>query len=141
MGKLMDDSTISSESVNLSNIFYDTFAEVVKQYKDTDMEVWEETCTIALSNTNANVGLFDKSDIIVVYDLETHLPTIITERIYSKNYTRREWFKMRRYMKHKTSIIKQELGFNIRISYSKGYIDYVHYKEEWWQWALRHAKQ
>jgi hypothetical protein len=137
----MDDSTIDQKNVNLSNIFYDTFAEVVNYYKDTDMEVWEETCTIALSNTAAEVGLFDKSDIIAVYDLESHLPVIITERIYRENYTWNEWRKMKRYMRNKTSCIKQELGFNIRISYSKGYIDYVHYKEEWWQWALKHQQQ
>lgn len=140
MGKLMDDSLISQESVNLSNVFYDTFAEVVNYYKNTSLEVWEETCTISLSNTDANVGLFDKSDIIVVYDLETHLPTIVTERIYRKNYTPREWFRMRSYIKHKLRIIKQEMGYNIRVSYSRDYIDYVHYKEEWWQWALKNMQ-
>ena len=141
MGRLADDSLVSEETVDKSNIFYDTFAEILKYYKDTSMEVWEETCTIALSNTDAHVGLFDKSDIIAVYDLKTHLPTIVTERIYKKNYTGREWRKMRRYLRHKTGIIKQELGFNIRVSYSRDYIDYVHYKEEWWQWALKNVKQ
>lgn len=137
----MDDSLVSSKSRELSNIFYDTFSEVVTMYDNTNMEVWEETCTISLANTLSNVGLFDKSDIIVAYDLDTHLPTIVTERIYRRNYTFKEWYRMRRYLKEKLKVIKQELGFNIRVSYSKDYIDYVHYKEEWWQWALKHPKE
>ena len=52
------------------NVFYDTFEEVVSFYKDSaqSMEVWEEAATITLIDTEADVGLFDKSDIIVVYD-------------------------------------------------------------------------
>lgn len=119
------------------NVFYDTFKETVEFYKDTQMEIWEEAATICLINTAEDVGLFDKSDIIVVYDQETFKPTIVTERIYKKNYSSRDWRRMRRYLKYKTSIIKQELGFNVRISFAREYIDYVHYKEEWWQWALK----
>lgn len=141
MGDLMNDKLVPESNVTLSNIFYDTFSEVVNYYKNCDMEVWEETCTLALSNTDANVGLFDKSDIIAVYDIETHLPTILTERIYRKNYTFKEWWRMKRHLKSKMKIVKQELGFNLRVSYSSDYIDYIHYKEEWWQWALRHLKQ
>lgn len=136
----MDDTIIPKESVTLSNIFYDTFAEVVNHYKGTVMEVWEETCTITLSSTDANIGLFNKSDIIAVYDLETHLPTIITERIYRKNYSFMQWVNMKRYMRYKLRVVKHELGFNLKISYSRDYIDYVHYKEEWWQWAIRNSK-
>ena len=141
MGKLADDSTIDQKTVDLSNIFYDTFSEVVDNYDKTNMEVWKETCTISLADTKADVGLFDKSDIIVAYNIETHLPTIVTERIYRCNYSWRDWYRMRKYLKEKLKVIKQELGFNIRVSYSKDYIDYVHYKEEWWQWALQHTKE
>ena len=125
------------------NVFYDTFEEVVSFYKDSaqSMEVWEEAATITLIDTEADVGLFDKSDIIVVYDKKDFMPSIVTERVYAKNYTAKEWRKLKRYLRHKTSVITQELGFNIRISFGNGYIDYVHYKEEWWQWALRNAKQ
>ena len=120
-----------------SNVFYDTFKETVEFYKNTQMEVWEESYTITLINTDLNVGLFDKSDIIIVYDAETLLPSIVTERIFKRNYSKRDWYKIRKYLKYKTSIIKQELGYNVRISFASDYIDYVHYKEEWWQWALK----
>ena len=123
------------------NVFYDTFKETVEFYKDTRKEIWEEAATISLFDTDETVGLFDKSDIIVVYDKETGKPSIVTERIYKKNYNKHDWWKMRRYLRYKTKIITQELGFNIRISYSRNYIDYVHYKEEWWQWALKNVKQ
>lgn len=140
MGK-MADADVSNQKRD--NVFYDTFAEVVAFYKDTvqAMEVWEEAATITLIDTAGDVGLFEKSDIIIVYDKEQFTPSIVTERIYAKNYTPKAWRKLKRYLKQKTSIITQELGFNIRISFGNGYIDYVHYKEEWWQWALKHAKQ
>lgn len=134
MGRLMEEDITGKVK---SNVFYDTFKETVEFYKNERMEVWEESYTITLINTGAEVGLFDKSDIIVVYDAETFLPSIVTERIFKKNYSKRDWYKIRKYLKYKTSIIKQELGYNVRISFASDYIDYVHYKEEWWQWALK----
>lgn len=121
------------------NIFYDTFKETVEFYNDTKLEIWEEAATISLADTGPAVGLFDKSDIIVVYSKEDCRPSIVTERIYRKNYTAYQWYKMKRYLRNKLSVIKQELGFNIRVSYSNDYIDYVHYKEEWWQWAVKQS--
>lgn len=134
MGRLMEEDITGKVK---SNVFYDTFKETVEFYKNTQMEVWEESYTITLINTGAEVGLFEKSDIIIVYDTETFLPSIVTERIFKKNYSKRDWYKIRKYLKYKTSIIKQELGYNVRISFASDYIDYVHYKEEWWQWALK----
>lgn len=134
MGRLMEEDITGKIK---SNVFYDTFKETVEFYKDIRMEVWEESYTITLINTGIDIGLFNKSDIIIVYDAETFLPSIVTERIFKKNYSRREWWQVRKYLKYKTNIIKQELGFNVRISFANDYIDYVHYKEEWWQWALK----
>ena len=138
LGKLSDDSIIDQKSVNLSNVFYDTFSEVKNYYTDKcTVETWEETCTISLSNTPSDIGLFDKSDIIIVYDLETHLPTIITERIFKRNYDWRGWRGINKVLKTKMKYIKAEHGFNIRVSFERDFIDYIHYKEEWWQWALK----
>lgn len=120
-----------------SNVFYDSFEETVAFYEDIKKEIWEENLTITLIDTTETVGLFDKSDIIIVYDKETHDPMIVTERVYKKNYSKRAWFKLKRYLKYKISIIKQELGFNVRISFDRDFVDYIHYKEEWWQWALK----
>lgn len=135
-------SNLMNENIQLaqkSNVFYDSFKEVVESYKDEVSEVWEESATICLIDTSADTGLFAKSDIIIMYDKETCKPMIVTERIYKKNYTRREWWKMRSYLNHKLRIIKTELGFNIKVSFSRDYIDYIHYKEEWWQWAKKHT--
>ncbi|MCM1234400.1 MAG: hypothetical protein NC489_30230 [Ruminococcus flavefaciens] len=122
-----------------SNVFYDSFKEVVESYADEVTEVWEEAATICLADTSAETGLFPKSDIIIVYDKDTAKPMIVTERIFKKNYSRWEWFKMKSYLRHKLGVIKSELGFNIKITFSREYLDYVHYKEEWWQWAQKHA--
>ncbi len=124
-----------------SNVFYDTFAEVVKIYPNVRKEVWEEAATIALYDTDAEIGLFKQSDIIIVYDTETFLPSIVTERIFKRNYSFWEWRRLRKYFKVMCRTITQELGFNIRVSYERDFIDYIHYKEEWWQWALKRSKQ
>lgn len=138
MGKMMDADITGSHR---DNVFYDTFKETVTFYADTQMEIWEEAATITLIDTDAETGLFDKSDIIIVYDKDTYKPSIVTERIYKRNYTGRQWSRLVRYLRYKTKIITQELGFNIRISFDKDYVDYVHYKEEWWQWALKNANK
>lgn len=138
MDKLSGDAAVAEEIKNLSNVFYDTFDEVKEYYsRKYDVETWDETATISIANTGSEVGLFNKSDIIAVYDIEKRTPSIVTERIYRENYTRKEWWYINRYLRNKIKIIRSELGFNIRLSFSRDYIDYVHYKEEWWQWATK----
>lgn len=117
---------------NFDNVFYDHYDEV-KLY-DCVAEVWEESKTIVLVNTGKHIGLFDKSDIIIMYGKDG-FPSIITERIFKKNFTRREWWGITRMFKNKLKVIQEELGFHISVSYSRDYIDYVHYKQEWWLWA------
>lgn len=124
-----------------SNVFYDTFNEVVRSYADEITEVWEESATICLADTSAETGLFPKSDIIIMYDKDTYKPMIVTERIFKSNYKRREWWRMCSFLKHKLRVIKTELGFNIKVSFGHDYLDYIHYKEEWWQWAQRHVQK
>lgn len=138
MSLLTDEDTTLAQK---SNVFYDSFKEVRESYADEITEVWEEAATICLADTSGETGLFPKSDIIVVYDKETAKPMIVTERIFKSNYTDREWRKMKRYLNNKISIIHSELGFNIKVSFSREYIDYIHYKEEWWQWANKQQKK
>lgn len=127
------------DNVVCTNVFYDSYNKMINYYEG-QMEVWDSAKTISLIDTNAAVGLFDKSDIIIAYDKETNNPYIITERVFARNYTPRQWHKLRHNLLEKTSIIKQELGYNIQISFGIGYIDYIHYKEDWWQWAVKFAK-
>ena len=128
------------EEERLTNVFYDEYHDMVRLYKG-EMEIWDKAKTLSLIDTGPEVGLFDKSDIIIAYDQETDLPNIVTERIFSRNYTKVEWYKLRRNLLNKTKIITQELGFNIQISFGINYIDYIHYKEDWWKWAAEQAKK
>lgn len=116
------------------NVFYDSFNEVVEYYKECRREIWEEAQTIVLYDTNAETGLFPSSDIIIVYAKDSK-PAIVTERIYEKNYSRRDWRKVKKLLKAKMKLFKQELGYNINVTFGDGYVDYVHYKEWWWVWA------
>ena len=84
MGRLMEEDITGKVK---SNVFYDTFKETVEFYKNTRMEVWKESYTITLINTGSEVGLFDKSDIIIVYDAETFFFFIVTERIFKKYFS------------------------------------------------------
>lgn len=123
------------------NVFFDSFDEVREFYKDVELkDIWEEASTIVLYDTAEYVGLFPKSDIIVVYD-STGAPSIITERIYKKNYTQRQWFYLKRSLKSKLHYVTREFGFNIALTFGLGYIDYVHYKEEWWEWAKQKKRK
>lgn len=126
------------EEERLTNVFYDEYHDMVRLYKG-EMEIWDKAKTLSLIDTGPEVGLFDKSDIIIAYDQETDLPNIVTERIFSRNYTKVEWYKLRRNLLNKTKVITQELGFNIQISFGINYIDYIHYKEDWWKWAIKFA--
>lgn len=128
------------EEERLTNVFYDEYHDMVRLYKGK-MEIWDKAKTLSLIDTGTEVGLFDKSDIIIAYDQETDLPNIVTERIFSRNYTKVEWYKLRRNLLNKTKVITQELGFNIQISFGINYLDYIHYKEDWWKWAIKFADQ
>lgn len=123
------------------NVFFDSFEEVKNLYVNVGhKEVWEETSTIALYDSVDYVGLFPKSDIIVVYN-EDGSPAIITERVYKKNYTMRQWHYLKRSLKNKLRYVTTEFGFNISMTFGHGYIDYVHYKEEWWEWAKKSRRR
>mgnify|MGYP003416149836 CR=1 FL=1 len=126
------------EEERLTNVFYDEYHDMVRLYKG-EMEIWDKAKTLSLIDTGPEVGLFNKSDIIIAYDQETDLPNIVTERIFSRNYTKVEWYKLRRNLLNKTKVITQELGFNIQISFGINYLDYIHYKEDWWKWAIKFA--
>ena len=118
------------------NVFYDNFDEMMEHYSEFITEIWHETRTVCMANTDATTGLFDKSDIICVYD-DRGDPTIITERIFRDNYSWREWIHVKKILRLKTRYLGQELGFNIKVTIGHGYIDFIHYKEEWWDWARR----
>lgn len=118
------------------NVFYDKFDEMREHYADYITEIWEETKTVCMAHTSGDVGLFPDSDIIAVYDAEGN-PSVITERIYRKNYSRRLWWHIKKVLKDKVKYIGQELGYNIRVTTSHEFVDLVHYKEEWWEWARK----
>ena len=137
MSKFMTEDTTGRVR---DNVFYDSYKEVVDFYsQEYEVQQWESAATICICDTKSDVGLFDKSDVIIVYDKETFKPSIVTERIFRKNYSWKVWWDINRMLKLKAKHIKEELGFNIRISFARDYIDYVHYKEEWWQWAVKHV--
>ncbi len=122
---------------NRDNVFFDSFEEVKKCYKDVaGKEIWDDASTIVLYDTADYIGMFPKSDIIVVYN-DNGEPVIVTERIFKKNYTRRQWFYLKRSLKAKLRYVTTEFGYSISISFGHGYIDYVHYKEDWWEWARK----
>lgn len=126
----------TDEAHTFDNVFYDKFFEMREHYSDYITEIWEETKTVCMAHTNSEIGLFGDSDIIAVYD-ENDNPSVITERIYRKNYSWREWLHIKRILKDKVKWIGSEMGFDIRVTTSREFVDFIHYKEEWWEWARK----
>lgn len=129
------------------NIFYDYYEELTIHYTDYITELWPESRTVCLADTPAEIGLFAHSDIIAVYG-EDGRPSVITERIWRKNYYDdslksvfskgwRQWRHINHMLNEKVKYVGQELGYNIKVTKGRDYIDYIHYKEEWWEWARR----
>lgn len=122
------------------NVFYDSYHKLTTNYAGT-IDIWAENFTVGLYDTDETIGIFKHSDIIIKYDKDLAIPYLISERIYRYNYSFLEWFKLTRRLKHKAKVVGYELGFNIQISFNVNYIDYVHYKEEWWLWVLKKSQQ
>lgn len=119
------------------NVYTDSYEEVLNSYPRRKMGGWKKANTLALFNTPESIGSFAVSDIIIVYNKDTHTPDIITERIYRKNYTVLQWFKIRRQLLYKSHNVMSEWGFNYSVTFSRNHIDSCHFREEWWRWARR----
>ena len=117
-----------------ANIHYTNFTEAKEVFAPYITEVFEKTKTLCLADTGDGIGLFRKSDIITVYDSDD-MPVIVNERIFRSNYSLVEWLKIKRMLKKKLRYVKAELGFEISVSQTINYLDYVHFKEYWWKWA------
>lgn len=120
------------------NIYTEEYKNIVANYPREKMAVWRKTLTLALFNTPEDVGEFTKSDIIIVFNKKTHRPDIVTERIYRRKYSPIVWAKMYMLLLYKSHNISAELGFKYSVTFSPGYIDCCHFREEWWKWARKH---
>lgn len=105
-----------------------TLLETLKEY---DVEAWDESNMIAFYDTDSKVGLFSKSDMICIYD-ENNKPVSVTERLHRSNCTLRYWWKIGRMLRNKVKHVKQELGFSMCVTFSHDYIDYSHFKQDWY---------
>ena len=117
-----------------ADIHYTNFTEAKEVFAPYITEVFEKTKMLCLADTGDGIGLFRKSDIITVYDSDD-MPVIVNERIFRSNYSLVEWLKIKRMLKKKLRYVKAELGFEISVSQTINYLDYVHFKEYWWKWA------
>ena len=128
---------------SVPDIFYDDYNKASQKYTDYITMVWDEALVICMEDTNASIGFFDKSDLIIHYDKHTLLPSCITERIWQKNYNIFKWHKLWRTLNNNVRLMKIELDFNL--SCTKGfmrnqgiYIDYCHAKDEFLEWAKKY---
>lgn len=86
---------------------------------------------IAFYDTDDLIGLFKKSDVIIQYN-DKDEPIMVTERLYERDCVERYWDKTIETLQAKLNNVNTELGFNVSISIDKDYIDYIHYKKEWY---------
>ena len=123
----------------IEDIYYQPVSKIRTLYKDYKMDYWEKALVLCIPEAGSSLNTDVKSDIIVVYDALTHLPSIITERLFRNNYSFSEWWKLKRYLQFKYRHIKHDNGYNLKIVFNREYADIIHYKEEWWQWAVKNS--
>lgn len=115
---------------DFGNVFYTDYDNVLSFYRNAkNIEVWDSHKVIALADTDSNLGLFDKSDIIVFYG-EDDLPVLISERIHKSNYSKLKWLRVRLSLLNRVHTFKEELGYKIGLSCSENYLDFLHYKSD-----------
>ena len=115
-------------------LFKENRQTIMEKYKDSISEVWDKTHTIIMVDTGPNIGMFIKSDIILMFSPNDEL-VIQTERAYRKNYSAKEWSKLGLLAVREGSIPENSEGIKSSFSYSDGFIDLVKYRKEWLDWV------
>ena len=110
-----------------------TLLNVLKEY---NIERWDESNMVAFYDTDSKVGLFSKSDMICIYD-ENDKPVSITERLHRKNCKLMYWLKTGRMLRNKV----KQMGFSMCVTFSHDYIDYTHFKQDWYTMIAEGQKQ
>ena len=118
-------------------MFLKSYEEIKEVYADRITEIWEPSFTIIMTDTDQTVGSFPCSDLIFIFSPQGEM-VIMTERLFREKYSFIKWMKLLTGLKLKKSKhSKTYSGMDIKesISYSKEFIDIVHYKKWWHEWA------
>lgn len=112
-----------------------TRTELEKELGVYAKDSWQQGSVLAYYDTNDKIGLFSKSDFIIKYD-EHDRPILVTERVYRKNYKLLDWLRIRRQIQNQLAHANRiDMGFFISVTFAKydNYIDYTHFKQEWFK--------
>lgn len=115
-------------------MFNKTYAQAKELYKDLITEVWEESFTIIMTDTDSTIGLASCSDIILVFAPTGEL-VLMTERIYNKKYNFVQWLKLRRTIKKERSKYIGSATVFTSINRGTNFMDWTLYKKWWHEWA------
>lgn len=108
--------------------------EIEEKYKDLIASTWVKTNTVMMPDTNASIGQYPMSDIILMFDPAGNL-AIQCERAYKRHYSEKEWTAMALRAISDVTTSEDAEGIVTACTYSTQYIDYIKYKKEWLDWA------
>lgn len=139
---------VQDSFVGRENLFINTFPQVVKFYSDTNaLESWQDKGVISIRDSDNVTGLYEKSDIIIQYDLITLLPMVIAERVFRRNYS---WFTYWRYRhqcltKLKASTYERVENCNrvwkLKLNLERGFFDIIYFDEGWYECEIERQRR
>ena len=106
------------------------FEELKSYLEDFKVDSNANHTRIAFLDVDDRLGVFCRSDFIILYDITDNKPVMVTERVSRRNYSLFEWWRLKRQLREKSKHLHQEYGYDIAIDIKKDKIDYTHYKNE-----------
>lgn len=104
-----------------------TFQELREVVPDVKVSTSLKNTRVAFVDVDERLGMFRRSDFIIIYG-DDGKPIVVTERVYRRNYSIFDWWKLKRQLKEKSKHIRQEYGYDITIDIQGRYFDYTHYR-------------
>lgn len=108
--------------------------EVEEKFKCYITDIWKKTNTIFMADTGPDIGLFEKSDIVLTFSPDDTL-AIQTERAFRKDYTDADWAQLSLLTYKFADVGEDSKGIKTSVTYNVDFIDVVRYKKEWMDWA------
>lgn len=134
--------------VGRENLFVNTFPQVVKFYSDTNiLESWEDKGVISIRDSDNITGLYEKTDIIIQYDLETLLPMVIAERVFRRNYSLFTYLRYKFQCKAKLRASTYERVENcnrvwkLKLNLARSFFDIIYFDEGWYECEIERQRR
>ena len=108
-------------------LFHDDLGAIRNRFVDSIIEEGDGLLVLSLTEEES----FFNYKSVVHIEFKDNVICSIKHTYSKKDFSNIEWLEFMRSLKTKLKFTDMELGYRIRVSYTKDHIDYVHYKKEW----------